>query len=73
MTKTECHFCSTPDTRIGANHWDGTQYLAVDACESCYDAGRVASKPRKPRQPHAAATIPANDWNMLVAFSKRRG
>jgi hypothetical protein len=70
----QCHFC--PAALHGAGtingaHWTGTEYVRVDLCSECFAAGKLASAPRRPRQPRRAPVYAATDWNMLVAFSKR--
>lgn len=74
----KCHFC--PRTlgtlrdgdaaTVNACHWTGTEYVRVDICAGCYQAGKVAKAPRKPRKSRAKTSVPATDWNMLVAFSQ---
>lgn len=72
-TAKKCHFCpATLDREFNGAHWTGTEYIRVDLCEACYDAGRLASAPRRKRRARVAPVYAATDWNMLVAFSRRR-
>jgi hypothetical protein len=65
-----CHFCTSPNARINGCHWTGAEYIRVDVCDSCYDAGKLVTAPRRPRRPRAT-TVPATDWDQLVAFTRK--
>lgn len=79
-TATACHFCTRAlgllrdgdAAAVNGCHWTGTEYVRVDLCAGCFDGGKLATAPRKPRQRRARATVPASDWNMLAAFSGAR-
>ena len=63
-----CHFCPSIDARIEGNHWDGSQYVRVSVCDVCYASKALKKAPPRRRQ---AVQLPATDWNMLVAFSRK--
>lgn len=72
MVTFKCHFCPATDARIEGNHWTGTEYIRVPACDACYEAGSLQRKPRAPRKPRVQPVYAATDWNYLVAFTQGR-
>jgi hypothetical protein len=73
-----CHFCTRTlgtlrdgdAALVNGCHWTGAEYARVDLCAGCFDAGKLATAPRRPRRPRTTA-VPTTDWNQLVAFTRK--